>query len=96
MILGDIEFAELMMLQGATHTLEIDPRRIWMVESSTSEHQPECVTTNRNFTDTFEMFSERSYHAFAVDKTMQEIAGKSVADIAAGRQALVTISLLCQ
>ena len=54
------------------------------------------MTTNRNLTDTFEMFSERSHHVFTADKMMQEVAEKTVADIAASRQVLVTIDLLCQ
>jgi len=42
------------------------------------------------------MFSERSHHAFTADKMMQEIAGKTVADIAVGRQVLVTLNILFQ
>ena len=94
MILVDIEFVEVMMLQGATHTLEIDPRPIWIGEISTSEHQPAGVTMNPNFAHTFDISFERGCHAFITAKMMQEMMGKMVADIVAVKHVLVIHNFL--
>jgi len=51
---------------------------------------------NANFANTCEMFFERGCQAFTTDEMIQEIADKTVADIAAGSQALVTLYLLFQ
>jgi len=84
------------ILQGATYTLEIDLRPIWVVVTSISEQLPAGLRMNANFANTCEMFFERGCQAFTTDEMIQEIADKTVADIAAGSQALVTLYLLFQ
>lgn len=73
LILVDIEGAELMMLQGAAQTLSNEPRPIWMVEVSTTEHQPAGTTINPNFAKTFDIFFDQGYRAFTADMRSQEI-----------------------
>jgi len=77
-ILVDVEGAEYMMLQGAIETLRNDPPPIWMLEISVSEHQPEGTTINPHLAETFEMFFERGYRAFAADASMAEISREAV------------------
>jgi FkbM family methyltransferase len=73
LILVDIEGAELMMLQGAAQTLSNEPRPIWIVEVSTTEHQPAGTTMNPNFAKTFDIFFDQGYRAFTADIRSQEI-----------------------
>jgi FkbM family methyltransferase len=73
LILVDIEGAELMMLQGAAQTLSNEPRPIWIVEVSTTEHQPAGTTMNPNFAKTFDIFFDQGYRAFTADMRSQEI-----------------------
>ena len=68
LILVDIEGSELMMLRGALQTLENEPRPIWMVETSLTEHQPRGTLINPYFAETFSMFFDRGYKAFPVDE----------------------------
>lgn len=90
LILVDIEGAELMMLKGATHTLASTPRPVWMMEISTTEHQPDGISMNPNFAQTFHMFLDHGYRAFTADNSMQEITSEIVAEVVAGRHSLDT------
>jgi len=73
LILVDIEGAELMMLQGATETLQSEPRHIWMMEIAATDHQPAGTTFNPNFAKIFEIFFEHGYRSFTADMKMQEV-----------------------
>ena len=73
LVLVDIEGAEFMMLQGAKQTLLNDPPPIWLMEISSSEHQPTGVTINPRFADTFELFFEHGYQAFTANEADVEI-----------------------
>ena len=78
LILVDIEGAEYMMLQGAKQTLMSEPRPIWMMEVSSTEHQPAGVEVNPHFSKTFALFFEHGYKAFTADETAQEITAQIV------------------
>ena len=67
LILVDIEGAEFMMLKGALKTLNNNPRPIWIVEISSTEHQPYGRKMNPNLEQTFELFFQNGYKAYAVD-----------------------------
>jgi FkbM family methyltransferase len=87
LILVDIEGAEYMMLQGAAQTLLNEPRPIWMMEISTTEHQPAGTTMNPKFAATFAVFFNRGYRAFTADEAQQELTKEDVAEVvASGRQ----------
>jgi len=86
LILVDIEGAEKMMLEGASRCLSSVIKPIWMVEISSTEHQPQGINFNPNFLDTFEIFLEYGYSIYSVDdlinpisiETLQETATKEV------------------
>lgn len=86
LILVDIEGAEYMMLQGATKTLISEPRPVWMVEISTTEHQPAGVIINPHFAKTFQMFFSQGYRAFTADEEAIEITLDTVNRIVTGAQ----------
>ncbi len=90
LILVDIEGAEFMMLQGATQTLINEPRPIWMMEITTTEHQPAGTVINPYFEQTFQTFLARNYRAFTANELAEEITMKTVADVVAGRCQLLT------
>jgi len=86
LILVDIEGAEFMMLQGASKTLKNDPRPIWLMEISSTEHQPEGIEINPNFEKTFEIFFALGYRSFTANETAAEVTPSIVKDVVAGRQ----------
>lgn len=90
LILVDIEGAEYMMLQGATQTLQNEPRPMWMMEISTTEHQPAGTAINPNLAQTFEMFFCRGYRAFTVDAETIEITKSHVLNVIAERRKFAT------
>lgn len=94
LILADIEGAELMMLEGAKQTLINEPRPIWLIEISSSEHQPAGVLMNPNFAQTFDFFFNHGYRAFTADDAMQEINKELVTEVAAGFRRLPTHNFL--
>lgn len=78
LILVDIEGAEYMMMQGAKQTLMSEPPPIWMMEISSTEHQPADIAINPNFSKTFSLFFEQGYKAFTADEKAQEITAQTV------------------
>lgn len=84
LILIDVEGAEYMMLQGSSKALSNDPKPVWMVEVSSSEHQPCAVKANPNFKKVFDMFFDRGYRAYTADKAGQELTAFDVDKVAAG------------
>ncbi|MFH0798567.1 MAG: FkbM family methyltransferase [Pseudomonadota bacterium] len=94
LILVDIEGTELMVLQGATRTFANKPRPIWMVEITTTEHQPAGTSMNPNFVQTFEMFFSRGYRAFTVDGMLREVTRGTVAEVVAGKSQMETYNFV--
>lgn len=90
LILVDIEGAEFMMLQGANQALTNEPRPIWLMEISSTEHQPAGVAMNPNFARTFELFFAQGYRSFTADAAAIEITPAIVQDVVAGVQRLGT------
>jgi FkbM family methyltransferase len=90
LILVDIEGAEFMMLQGATETLRNDPKPIWMIEISTTEHQPTGTTINPNFAKTFDLLFGSDYHAYTADADAVEIEKSDVDDVVENQKRLPT------
>lgn len=94
LILVDIEGAEWMMLQGAKQTLANDPRPIWLIEISLSEHQPAGVMINPNFAKTFELFFVHGYQAVTADAAAMKITPKIIEEVMAGKLKLSTHNFL--
>lgn len=90
LILVDIEGAEYMMLQGAANTLRNTPRPIWMMEISTTEHQPIGTMMNPYFVQTFERFFAAGYRAFTADPALKEIDAGSLERVLTGDLELET------
>ena len=90
LILVDIEGAEFMMLQGAKQTLMNEPRPIWLMEISSTEHQPAGTVMNPHFAKTFELFFEKGYRAFTADDAAMEITPAVVRQVVAGTQKMGT------
>ena len=66
LIVVDIEGAEYMLLQGAGAVIKNVVKPIWMIEITTTEHQPN-LAMNKYFRKTFELFFENGYEAFSAD-----------------------------
>lgn len=94
LILVDIEGAELMLLQGAAHTLQNDPRPIWIMEISTTQHQPVGLAMNPGFKKTFDIFFDCGYDAFTANAEQNEIKKSDVNDVTAGLKPLATYNFV--
>jgi FkbM family methyltransferase len=90
LILVDIEGAEFMMLQGAKHTLINEPRPIWLMEISSSEHQPPGILMNPRFAETFGFFFDHGYRVFTANAAADEIRPAIVHEVAMGQRKLDT------
>jgi len=94
LILVDVEGAEYAMLQGAMATLARQPRPTWMVEISTTEHQPAGTPFNPNFQATFDLFFAHHYQAFTAENPPQPISMEMVAQIVTGQLHLSTHNVI--
>lgn len=90
LILVDIEGAEFMMLQGAKQTLMNETRPIWMMEISSTDHQPAGIVMNPHFSKTFELFFAQGYRAFTADEAAMAITPAVVQQVLSGSQKLGT------
>lgn len=90
LILVDIEGAEFMMLQGAKQTLMNETRPIWLMEISTTDHQPAGTVMNPHFAETFELLFAQGYRAFTADEAAHEITQMTVQQVVAGKHKLGT------
>jgi FkbM family methyltransferase len=93
--LVDIEGAELFMLQGASDLINLDPKPIWLMEISISEHQPKGVTINPNLLSTFQIFWDSGYEAWTADKQCRLVGAEEVKNIAqSGKDTILTHNFL--
>ena len=72
----DVEGFEYQVLQGASATLDMSPKPIWIVESFLEKYHPEG--RNPNFLRTFEVFLERGYTARVASLTGTAVTRKIV------------------
>lgn len=84
LILVDIEGAEKWMLEGAGIMLDSDVAPTWIVEIASKELQPEGTKINPNFKSTFQMFFERGYQAFDLEREMRPMTVDDVEQIYKG------------
>ncbi len=94
LILVDIEGAEFMMLQGAKQTLMNEARSVWLIEISSSEHQPAGISMNPRFAETFSVFFGLGYRAFTADTAAIEITPEIVKKVVTGSEKLATHNFL--
>lgn len=84
LVLVDIEGAERRMLEGAKQVLAAQPAPIWMVEISSTEHQPHGQTINPDLLSTFELFWSAGYVSVTANAARRKIEKEEVARVAAG------------
>jgi len=82
LILIDVEGAEYLVLKGAIEALQNNPKPIWMIEITTTEHQPAKIGTNPYFVETFKLFFDYGYKAFTVEEISKEITMDEITAIA--------------
>lgn len=82
-IIVDIEGAERAMLEGAADIVNMDPKPIWMMEISVSDHQPGGIRINPNLTSTFRLFWDRGYEAWTADAQCRPVSPEEVEKIVA-------------
>jgi FkbM family methyltransferase len=91
----DIEGAEKLMLEGASSSLSAEPKPIWMVEISISEHQPYNTAINPHLLTTFQFFWERGYEAWTAEKHLRLVHPDELESIAiSGKDSLFTHNFL--
>ena len=83
-VLVDIEGAERYMLEGAGKFLYLQPKPIWMVEISITEHQPKGIKINPNLLSTFQIFWDKGYEAWTADKHLRLVSQDEVKSICRG------------
>lgn len=71
-ILLDVEGYEYHLLKGALKLLYNEPKPIWMVEITKTEHQPND-SGNPWFLETFKLFFNAGYRAFKGDRHQEEV-----------------------
>lgn len=64
LILIDVEGAEYKVIQGALTFLKMEPKPVWIIEITVTEHLPEGVGINPNLLATFEVFWKHGYEAW--------------------------------
>ena len=79
--LVDIEGAELYMLEGASALINLDPKPIWLMEVSISEHQPTGISINPNLASTFQVFWDSGYEVWTADKICRLICPDEIQNI---------------
>jgi FkbM family methyltransferase len=94
-VLADIEGAERYMLEGAGRFLHLQPKPIWMLEISITEHQPKGTNLNPHLLSTFQVFWESGYEAWTADKHLRLVSLDEVKSICkGGRDTLLTHNFL--
>jgi FkbM family methyltransferase len=84
LVLIDVEGAETGVLQGATTLLRNDPKPLWLLEISSTEHQPQGIAVNPHFANTFKIMFDAGYEAVTADKTMRRITWVEIVAAQAG------------
>jgi FkbM family methyltransferase len=83
LVVVDVEGAELWVLEGSSQLLVNDPRPTWLIEITSSEHQPRDVAINPRRLETFTRMFDAGYDAVTADKQMRPVTR---ADVVAAQQ----------
>ena len=84
LIIADIDVAELEMLQGAQKTLARKNKPIWILEITSTNHQPQGISVNPNLIKTFNWFYRFGYSAKELSKNGRQIKSKDVENASIG------------
>lgn len=94
-VLVDIEGAEQFMLEGASDLLNLEPKPIWLMEISITEHQPKDLSINPNLSSTFQVFWDYGYEAWTADKQCRLICPDEIQNIIqSGKDTVLTHNFL--
>ena len=80
-ILVDIEGYELPMLRGSSILLHMDPKPVWMIEISITEHQPVGVQINPALIETFKVFWDAGYEAMTASNPPKLVTPQEIQSI---------------
>lgn len=78
LVLVDIEGAEYRFLQGAACLLNQNPKPIWIIEIQSNAWQPEGIQMNPYLLDTFRLFWQAGYEAFAANNLLRRFDENSI------------------
>lgn len=81
LILIDVEGVEKDVVAGASKLLSAAVRPIWIVEITATENQPAGVRMNPHFADTFRVFWNAGYRAYAVEPGLPAVTEHEVEEI---------------
>jgi FkbM family methyltransferase len=90
LVLVDVEGAEKSVIEGATIMLANNPKPIWVVEITTTEHQPHGVNMNPNMKSTFEYFYRNGYKAYNLDQEIHPVTMEQVELASTGSKQFTT------
>jgi len=74
----DIEGAEKKMLEGASSFLNRSPKPWWIMEVTSHQHQPKGVSINPHLLDTFQLFWNAGYEAWAIEDSLRKIDSQEI------------------
>ena len=95
LIIIDVEGAEKYVLEGADKFLSRQPKPLWMVEISISEHQPKGTKINPNLSSIFQIFWNNGYEAWAVGEKVRSVGAEEIkAVVETGEDTLFTHNFL--
>lgn len=77
----DIEGAEKMMLDGATDFIRRNPKPMWLVEITSHQHQPRDIDINPHLLDTFQIFWDAGYEAWAVEDQLRKVLPQEIEEL---------------
>jgi FkbM family methyltransferase len=91
----DIEGAEDSMLEGAQKLLLMQPKPVWMVEISITDHWPEGIKINPRLLETFQKFWEAGYEAWTANHELRLVTQEEIMKIKeSGCDSILTYNFL--
>ena len=70
----DVEGHEFAALSGAHSLIASDPKPIWIVEVSSTVHQPGGTSTNPDYAATLTLFRDAGYEVISTSQSMQKVS----------------------
>ena len=94
LLIVDVEGSEKCVLQGATKMLINNPKPTWVVEITTTEHQPRGVAMNPDLKTIFELFFKNDYESFTFDRENRPVTIADVDLVLHGSQTFGTYNFI--
>ncbi len=67
-----------MMLEGASSFINRSPKPWWVVEVTSHQHQPKGVSINQDLLDTFRLFWNAGYEAWAIEDSLRKVDAQEI------------------